>query len=110
MKSLPPFFMAALHVVGVSLTLSGCSALLDKSPVQCRVDDDCTPIRAGSVCSTVGICIDSGLGPKGCFAKEPKVDADFVNACSSSECIPFDNCMRLNLCNGAALPPLVVKP
>jgi hypothetical protein len=109
-KPVSLFLRVALCFLGLALTMSGCSVILDKSAIQCRVDDDCAGISAGSICSSVGVCVDSGLGPKGCFGKEPKVDAELINACSASECVPFDNCARLNLCNGAALPPLVVKP
>ncbi|HEU4728637.1 MAG TPA: hypothetical protein VFT22_12125 [Kofleriaceae bacterium] len=48
----------------------------------------------------------SGLGPEGCTTDPPKTQLDFLNACSTSKCVAFNNCDRLGLCSpSTALPP-----
>ncbi len=50
-----------------------------------------------------------GGGPT-CFSGTPTKDVDFFNQCTEATCVEFDNCARLGLCEGAALPPLVDPP
>ena len=45
-------------------------------------------------------------GPNGCFACPPKTGTQLLNACTSSQCSPFDNVARLPLYNNGTLPPL----
>jgi hypothetical protein len=42
----------------------------------------------------------------GCFVCEPVTTPDFLNACTDSTCIPFDNEARLPRYNHGNLPPL----
>lgn len=45
-------------------------------------------------------------GPNGCYACPPKETDQYLNACTDSQCSPFDNVTRLPLYNGGNLPPL----
>jgi hypothetical protein len=89
------------HVLLASacFALSACSLLIDDSNRQCRTDLDCASFANHPVCQR-GICVDSGLGPPGCFYGPPETPGQFANACSTARCIPFDNCGRLSRCGG----------
>jgi hypothetical protein len=96
------FFLAA------AATLAGCSMLVDQKVVQCRTDADCLGFDGYPACGPDGVCVPSGLGPAGCIYGPPRTPADFANTCSTAQCIPFNNCMRLGLCEpGIALNALV---
>lgn len=84
-------------------TGTGCSALVDKDAVQCTIDADCERLGGHPQCNA-GICVETGLGPEGCFAGTPTKQSEFLNACSVSRYEAYDNCERLGLCNGQALP------
>lgn len=87
---------------------STCTVLLDRGAVQCNADTDCSTFEAGRsthVMCKQNVCVDSGLGPRGCFAGVPANNSQYLNACTSAQNIPFDNCARLGLCTaGAPLP------
>jgi hypothetical protein len=92
--------------VVVALAGAGCSAVLDRGTTQCKVDSDCDKFEGEGVpvCQE-GLCVKSELGPPGCVRGAPTTQADYLNACSTSRCEPFDNCDRLGLCApGQALP------
>jgi ABC-type phosphate transport system substrate-binding protein len=86
----------------------GCSLLVDRSD-QCRSDGDCAGFPAHPVCRA-GICVASGLGPANCFFGNPSSQSEFANACSAAQCVPFDNCGRLGLCQSGALSDTVMSP
>lgn len=46
------------------------------------------------------------LGDDGCYACPPETPLQVLNACSDSDCSPFDNVKRLPLLEGGQLPPL----
>ena len=95
-------FFAAM-VMALS-NIAGCSLVLDSKETQCVVNADCVSMDGHPVCQA-GVCVESGLGPKGCVETAPKSQTDFLNACSTSKCVAFDNCGRLGLCDGnIALP------
>lgn len=96
-------------LVALLLASTGCSFIIDSESNQCVTDADCVRFGTYPVCQE-GICVPSGLGPPGCFKGDVSTEAQYLNQCTTSQCIPFDNCARLGLCNGAALPPLVPKP
>jgi hypothetical protein len=97
---------AALATVLLGAT-AGCSLILDKKTEQCSIDSDCDHFGGHPYCQE-GYCVASGLGPEGCIIGTPKSQSDYLNACSTSKCVAFDNCDRLGLCTaGQALPPLV---
>lgn len=90
--------------------VSGCSLLLDKETTQCTVDSDCNHFVGGHPVCDEGICVDQGLGPVGCSIGTPSTQSDYINACSTAKCVPFDNCARLGLCTQAASLPTTVDP
>jgi hypothetical protein len=85
-------------------TIAGCSFVLDNEKTQCAVDSDCAEFAGYPLCQA-GVCVPSGLGPEGCFLGTPDTQSEYLNACSTSKCVPFDNCDRLGLCGGMELPP-----
>jgi hypothetical protein len=88
-----------------TLALPACSLLVDHGATQCRTDDDCAHFGSHPVCKS-GVCVPSGLGPAGCFYGTPQTQADYLNACSTAVCQPFDNCQRLGICTpDAGVPP-----
>ena len=84
-----------------------CSVVIDRSSVQCSTDLDCAKFETGNtahaVCSQ-NICVNSGLGPKGCFSGTPATTAQYLNACTTAQNLPFNNCARLGLCGATPLP------
>lgn len=92
----------------LSGALGGCSVFLDSSSKQCSVDSDCEHFGNHPFCRE-NVCVDSGLGPPGCFFGTPTKQSDFLNQCTTSKYETFDNCDRLNLgCPGGntTLPPM----
>ena len=102
-------------VLAVLLPLTcACSLMFDRGIKQCAVDSDCAPLETGdtahAVCSQ-NVCVDSGLGPKGCLADPPTATIEYLNACTAAQNMPFDNCARLGLCgSGTPLPDSVAPP
>ncbi len=90
-----------------------CSVMFDRNITQCATDSDCATYETGdtahAVCSQ-GVCVNSGLGPKGCFSGTPTTTIEYLNACTAAQNMPFDNCARLGLCGDGALPPDPVPP
>ena len=97
-------------VVG-SVWLCGCSLIVESRQAQCQTDRDCSKFAPHPFC-VGGVCVESGLGPAGCTATPtPGSDADYLNACTASSCVPFDNCARLQWCDqNAELPALLARP
>jgi hypothetical protein len=102
---------SALAVV-LPLTCA-CSLMFDRDVKQCTTDLDCAKFATGdtalAVCSQ-GVCVDSGLGPRGCFSGTPAATIDYLNACTTAQNMSFDNCARLGLCGDGALLPDPVPP
>jgi hypothetical protein len=95
-------------VLAFALPLAtACSAMFDRDIVQCSTDLDCAKFETGNtahaLCSQ-GICVNSGLGPKGCFYGTPTTTIQYLNACTTAQYLAFDNCARLGLCGTATLP------
>ena len=92
---------------------SACSLMFDRNIAQCATDLDCATFETGdtahAVCSQ-GVCVNSGLGPKGCFSGTPTTTIEYLNACTNAQNMLFDNCARLGLCGAGALPPDPVPP
>ena len=40
-----------------------------------------------------------GSGPRAASSARRQTQSDYLNACSTAECVPFDNCARLGLCD-----------
>ncbi len=98
-----------MGLLALLLAGTGCSLSLDTESTQCATDDDCVRFGTYPVCQE-GVCVPSGLGPPGCYRGEASSEDQYLNQCTASQCIAFDNCARLGLCNGEALPALVPKP
>jgi hypothetical protein len=47
-----------------------------------------------------------GTRPQGCFSGTPTTTVQYLNACTTAQYMPFDNCIRL----GFAAPPLLPDP
>jgi ABC-type phosphate transport system substrate-binding protein len=106
-----PLRIAGAALGGALWIASGaCSVLLDHNANQCQTDDDCSRFGGHPFCQA-GACVESGLGPTGCFYGSPTSTTQFLNQCTTSTCTPFDNCARLGLCGpgtdaGTAAPPV----
>ncbi|HVK65298.1 MAG TPA: hypothetical protein VM694_12530, partial [Polyangium sp.] len=108
----PPAFgwLRAALAFGAMVGLAGaCNLLVEGATDQCTTDADCNKFGNGSVCQQ-GVCILKGGSSSGsgggeaCFSGEPSNDEQYLNQCTDATCVDFDNCARLGLCNGAALP------
>src|SRR5882724_9357340 len=100
--------MAVMLLCGAA----GCSFLIDKKADQCEVDADCVHFGGHPACQQ-GVCVATGLGPEGCVVAQPgaaKTQSDYLNACSTSKCVPFDNCKRLGLCSPSTPLPAPTTP
>lgn len=49
---------------------------------------------------------DCDKGQPDCFCGKPKQPSDYLNGCTSAQCLPFDNAARAPLFKGGKLPPL----
>jgi len=87
----------------------GCSLVLDPQSKQCETSADCTKFGGHPTCEA-GVCIASGLGPEGCVIDPPKTQSDYLNACSTSKCVAFDNCARLGICSPSTPLPATQDP
>jgi len=96
------------------LPLTGaCSVMVDRDLVQCSTDLDCAKFESGTTAHAVcnqGVCVNSGLGPKGCFSGTPATTAQYLNACTSAQNLAFNNCARLGLCGAGAVAPDPLPP
>lgn len=91
----------------VLCALSGCTFLIDSKASQCSADSDCESFGGHPFCRE-GVCVKSGLGPDGCFFGTPMVQTDYLNACTTSTFVAYDNCNKLKLgCpGGTAMMPM----
>lgn len=120
-------------VFAAAFGLGACSLLLDGNKDQCSGNGDCATFGAGYTCSA-GLCkapgdgsssgngssggssgndpdASSSSGDAGCVPTPKTRNADFYNEkCTNSSCVPFDNCARIGLCDGGALPALISPP
>jgi hypothetical protein len=92
---------AAVTATALVSTSVACTALLDHDAAQCHTDGDCAQFGGHPFCKQ-GVCVSSGLGPTGCFYGAPQQPSDFMNQCSTAQCLDFNNCTRLALCGDAS--------
>src|SRR5580700_8366915 len=83
------------------LACGACTALLDRNATQCEADADCQHFGGHPYCQG-GVCVASDLGPANCVSAPPQQPSDFLNQCSDSQCMSFDNCSRLGQCSDAS--------
>lgn len=102
----------AVLCLGLLATLvAACSVLLDHDKSQCNNDGDCATAFGGHPFCDNHVCVQSGLGPDGCFAGVPSTPQEFANQCSTSRCVAFDNCARAGMCKtGDVVPPAIQPP
>jgi hypothetical protein len=99
-----------IFVVTTLFGAAGCNVVLDREANQCSVNADCEKFGGFPVCEG-NVCVASGLGPEGCInTTSPQSQTDYLNACSTSKCVPFDNCARLGLCSAGATLPAARAP
>lgn len=98
--------MMAVALLGA---VTDCSIILDPQSNQCHVDADCLKFGGHPACEA-GVCVATGLGPEGCISNAPTTQLDYLNACSISKCVPFDNCARLGICSESTPLPGTVDP
>ncbi len=109
MKRTPSVWLA----VSLGALATACSLTIDRNVVQCTTDADCVNFESDTVTHAVcsnSVCINSGLGPRGCFSGAPTTEAEYLNACTSAQYKHFDNCGRLGLCGATPLPDPVAPP
>jgi hypothetical protein len=126
------FWFGIIAGIGSLVVALSCSLVIDRDSNQCETDTDCISFP-GTGCDTrVHVCrkytfpTDSGtVNPGGgngdtggdagspcgedggCYACPPTTDLQFANACTDSQCQPFDNRQRLkNLRSDGGLTPL----
>jgi hypothetical protein len=97
-----------LQAVAIALLLAGteCTALLDRSAVQCETDTDCEHFGGHPYCRS-STCVRSYLEPKDCVlatpARPPVTHQEFLNQCTlnylpdptGTTCLSFDTCGRV---------------
>jgi ABC-type phosphate transport system substrate-binding protein len=93
-----------ITAVVLVITSAACTALLDRDATQCQADGDCVHFGSHPYCRG-GVCVSSGLGPANCFYGTPQQPQDFMNQCSTAQCVPFDNCQRLGMCGPDSSEP-----
>jgi hypothetical protein len=91
------------------LGASACSFIVQGKTDQCKSDADCEHFGNHPSCQE-GVCVESNLGPPGCFFGNASTQEQLENRCTTAQCVKFDNCKRLNLCDGGELPALVDPP
>ena len=101
-------FPVAALAAATALWAGGCTFLVDRS-AQCKTDADCTRFGGHPFCQG-GVCVPSGLGPDGCVYGTPQQQSDYLNACTTASCQPFDNCARLGMCGADVAPPSTIDP
>lgn len=99
--------MARAWLIAALGAASGCTLLVDRDGSQCESDADCAHFAGNLTCQS-GVC--SALGPQGCFEGTPTTQLEYLNACSTSSNVPFDNCGKLGICDSSAALPQTVDP
>ena len=112
-----PATAAGVRMLATALVASGCSTLIgldgyttrseapDGSQIERPVDasaDTLAPISADSASCEIDASFE-------CYACTPTQPSQFLNACTTATCVPFDDSVRLtNLLDDGGLPPLPV--
>lgn len=117
--------LAASWAIGGAV---GCSFVIESQDRQCESDKDCNGF-ADAMCDVAGgVCVPRAtastsstgaggggaggggaecIGPDGCFSCPPSAQAEFLNACTDSACIPYDNGPLADLLlEGGTVPPV----
>jgi hypothetical protein len=103
-------FWLAAAAFGLALATSGCNDLIGLTGYTTRADasipQEVVGLPAdGDAAFAEASCDAGSLGP--CDACPPVTNQQFLNACTSATCVPFDDIDRLtNLLPDGSLPPL----
>ena len=91
-------------VAGGSASSAGSTSSAD-GPSNGGTAGDGSPGEAGALGDAGASCMDETEGD--CYRCSPKTSVQFLNACTRSRCVPFDDHARLtNLTASGELPPL----
>jgi ABC-type phosphate transport system substrate-binding protein len=102
-------YRVAVSLLLCATQLAACTLVLDRDKNQCSSDNDCVGFGGHPACQN-NVCVETGLGPDGCFFGTPKTPAEFANQCSTATYEPFDNCERLGLCGPDDVLPQPTMP
>lgn len=102
----PGFARLGLLAAFVAAPLLACTALINHDGDQCSTDGDCAHFGDHPVCQS-GVCVSSGLGPVGCFLGDASTAEQFLNQCSTSQCLASDPCTANGICDDDAQAPIV---
>ena len=82
----------------IAAPLLACTALISRDVDQCTVDGDCAHFGGHPYCQR-GVCVASDLGPPGCFLGDASAPSDFLNQCSTAQCLVSDPCHDNGICD-----------
>ena len=102
----PGFARLGLLAAVIATPLLACTALINHDSTQCSTDGDCAQFNNLSVCQS-GVCVSSGLGPASCFLGDASTVDQFLNQCSTSQCLASDPCLENGICDDDAQAPTV---
>jgi ABC-type phosphate transport system substrate-binding protein len=102
----PGFARLGLVAAVIAAPLLACTALINHDADQCSTDGDCAQFGNHPVCQS-GVCVSSGLGPVGCFLGDASTVDQFLNQCSTSQCLVSDPCALNGICDDDAQAPIV---
>jgi hypothetical protein len=105
--------LAAIATTLALGALAAAAACSNDSPQAGSPTDAATDANvadAGGDAADASLADAGPMLPPGCFAGVPTTPLDFLNACTSSAYVLFDNCARLGYCDGGALPDRVPPP
>jgi hypothetical protein len=97
-------------VLGIALVTGGCNELIGLTGYTARADASApereTVVQADSGAAMAeASCGDDAAAS--CYPCTPVTNLQFLNACTSASCVPFDDVGRLaNLLPDGSLPPL----
>lgn len=94
-------------LIALGSLVAACSSTEETAPPRSVIPSPDGPDGAASSGGLDAAVDPACKGANGCYTCEPKNELDFLNACTDSQCTPFDNAARLPLyMAGKALPPL----
>jgi hypothetical protein len=108
--------LSIVALVAFSTAPLACSLFLDNQDQQCQKDADCSAFPGATCDTATHLCVGatssgtagggSCTGDAGCYACAPKTTQEFLNACTTAQCEPFDRKRLTHLLPDGGLPPL----
>lgn len=105
---------AVILALGLALSNGGCNTLIGLTGYTAPLDASILPNDAAAgpdsgLAAVDASCEGDSSGP--CYACTPVTTLQFLNACTSATCVPFNDVGRLtNLLPDGSLPPLPPVP